>query len=135
MKKILFPIVLCCILCVCCVRPDPPSPFIDNDRLQLVIGGRNILDYNALDCQKYYNSQENEFMVCSDDGSRYYSVKLSPMPTSEGQKTVASLEWTTTLGAVRTKNNIVLDVVKIADDKIWLWNAKQQIEACVQTIL
>ena len=133
MKKLLLPFLMCFMLCSC-AHTEPSAPFIDSDTIQLLIAGRSILNYNALDCQKSYDSQNNEFTVCTDDGGRYYSIRLSQIPTSEHQQVVSYIEWTTTLGSLRSKNNIVLDVVKIKDDKIWLWNAAQQIEACVQLI-
>lgn len=133
MKK-LFTILLLCGLVYSCVNTEPTAPFIESESVQFRVNGRSIMDYDPIDCQKYFDTQNNEFVVSSDNGDCFYSVGLSKIPSGIGQQVVADLEWTASLGSLRSKNNIVLDVVKIKDDKIWLWNAGQQIEACIQII-
>ncbi len=133
MKK-LFPILLLCGLFCSCVNTEPSAPFIGSENVQFLVNGRSILSYDPVDCQKYFDSRNNEFVVSSDDGNCFYSVGLSQIPVGTGQQVVADLEWTAEIGSLRSKNNIVLDVVKIKDDKIWLWNAGQKIETCIQVI-
>ena len=133
MKK-LFPILLLCGLMCSCVHTEPTAPFIGSENVQFRVNGRSFLNYDPINCQKYFDTQNNEFVVSSDNGDSFYSVGLSQIPDGTGQQVVADLEWTANLGSLRSKNNIVLDVVKIKDDKIWLWNAGQQIEACIQII-
>lgn len=123
---------VCLLLCGC--KPDISiETFSSSDQIRLEVNGNIVMNYSAGNCQLAFNRQKCEFRVSTDTMSDYFIVRLSEIPTSEGQSVSAFIEWTTDYSIVR-KNGITLDPVRIQGDKIWLWNRTDKIGTVIKIL-
>ena len=124
--------IICLLLCGC--KPDISiETFSSSDQIRLEVNGNVVMKYVASGCQLAFNSQKCEFRVSTDTMSDYFIVRLSEIPSSEGQSVSAYIEWTTDYNIVR-KNGITLDSVRIQGDKIWLWDRADKIGTVIKIL-
>lgn len=113
-----------------CVEKGTYTPeFLTDSTLRLAVGQTEILTYNPLNCQYAYNTEKLEFRLHTDNMSDYFIVRLQEEPTEEDQMITAGLiRWTSPTGPDEVRKNIVLQVVKLEDDVVWLWNSRESIK-------
>ena len=117
-----------------CIEEGTYTPeFLTDSTLRMAVGKTEIITYNPLTCQYAYNSDNLEFRLHTDNMSDYFIVRLQSEPTEEDQMVTAGLvRWTSPAGADEVRKNIALQVVKMEDDVIWLWNSRESIKMTVR---
>ena len=117
-----------------CIEEGTYTPeFLTDSTLRMAVGKTNIITYNPLTCQYAFNSDNMEFRLHTDNMSDYFIVRLQSEPTEEDQMVTAGLvRWTSPTGADEIRKNIVLQVVKMEDDVVWLWNSRESIKMTVR---
>lgn len=111
-----------CLLSFCaCDKNRQRSAFVQNEDFRLQIGKTVHFSYDPLTCQLSFSRTAREFRCQTDNTSDYYSVIFNTIPTNLNEKVKANIEWTTPTDILR-KNNITLEVIRLEDDKIWLWS-------------
>ncbi len=132
MKKV-FGLLLALLLLSACDGDRFRPAFELQTGLLLQERGKTIFRYDPLSCQTAFNRQRCEFRVHSDNMSDFYSVRLSRIPSSTGEKVTGQIRWTTDRDLV-TKKNITLEVVKLEGDTIWLWSSGERIGVTVRLL-
>ena len=125
-------LLMAMLLCAC-QRETPDGAFLSSDGAELKIGGRKILEYDPLSCQMSFNRASRQFAVVSDDGASYYRITLSEIPYEPGKRLTADIAWTSGV-YVKSRNNVALDVFRVEGDRIWLWNARLDIEVSLDIL-
>ncbi|MBP5173104.1 MAG: hypothetical protein J6037_05295 [Bacteroidales bacterium] len=117
-----------------CIEEGTYTPeFLTDSTLRMAVGKTDIIIYNPLTCQYAFNSENMEFRLHTDNMSDYFIVRLQSEPTEEEQMVTAGLiRWTSPTGADEVRKNIALQVVKMEDDVIWLWNSRESIKMTVR---
>ena len=132
MKKV-FGLLLALLLLNACDGDRFRPAFELQTGLLLQERGKTIFRYDPGSCQTAFNSQRCEFRVHSDNMSDFYSVRLSRIPSSTGEKVTGQIRWTTDRDLV-TKKNITLEAVKLEGDTIWLWSSGERIGVTVRLL-
>ena len=109
------------------------GPFISDDSVRLEIDGSIVFMYDASTCQLSYNRERGEFMAFTDTMLDFVEVRLSEIPDRAGNKTTATVTWSTSSGE-RSKENITLEVKRIRGDVIWLCDEGRHTAAVVRML-
>lgn len=134
MKRLLTIMMTALALLLCsCQKETPDGAFLASEGTQLKINGRKILEYNPLNCQMSFNYSTRVFTVVSDNGADFYSIALSEIPYEAGEQVSGNLQWTSN-SVRKSKNNVALDVYRVEGDRIWLWNAKLDIQVSLDIL-
>lgn len=133
MKRFLAALALCSMMSAC-YEPAPDPVIMEDNTPRLSVRGMNIFYFNELNCQLGYNGKKNEFRMHTDNMSEYFIVDLDRIPSTVGERVTAESLWWTTWSDVEFKTNVALDVLKIEDGTIWLWNSREQITAVVRIL-
>ena len=120
------------LLLVACTSTNV-GPFISNDSVRLEIDGTVVFEYNPATCQLSYNRDRGEFLAFTDTMLDFFEVRLSEIPDRAGNKTTATVTWSTSSGE-RSKENITLEVKRIRGDVIWLCDEGRHTAAVVRML-
>jgi len=133
LKSIIAVLSLAVVLSACESKGTYTPEFLTDNTLRLAVGRTEVITYDPLTCQYAYNTSTLEFRLHTDNMSDYFIVRLQEEPTEEDQTVTAGLiRWTTPTGADEVRKNIALQVVKLEDDVIWLWNSRESIKMTVR---
>lgn len=133
MKRFLAAMVLCAMMSAC-YEPAPDPVTMSDNTPRLSVRGVNIFTFDELNCQLGFNGKKTEFRMHTDNMSEYFIADLDRIPSSVGERVTAESLWWTTQSDVELKTNVALDVLKIEDGTIWLWNSREQITAVVRVL-
>lgn len=109
------------------------NEFTRDRTVRLEIGGEKVFVYEPLHCQLSYNEQRGEFRSHTDTMLDYFVVRLDNVPFIVGQKTQATVSWSTPEGE-KTKEKITLEAVALKGDVLWLCDAGHQTAAVVRLL-
>ncbi len=115
-----------------CKEADLSEDFKMNDQLRIEIKGYTVFRYDPLNCQTGFNREKCEFRVHTDNMSDFFAIQLDVMPSSLGQRVNGTASWTT--GDDLHGKKTIFEVVKIDNNKIWLWSSDSRIAAVVQAL-
>lgn len=115
-----------------CEEADLSEDFKINDQLRMEIKGYAIFRFDPLNCQIGFNRERCEFRVHTDNMSDFFAIQLEAMPSGLGQKIDGTASWTT--GDDLHRKKTIFEVVKIDDNRIWLWSPDSRIAAVVQAL-
>lgn len=134
MKKtllILFPVII--LLLGSCQENNYTPAFLEDDIIRMEIGKSVIFTYEPVACQYSFNLERCEFRAHTDNMSEFFYIHLESIPEKEGELINAlEMEWTQKNWINQSRKNIVLQLVKLQDNKMWLWNSKESIKMTVQ---
>lgn len=133
MKRFLAALALCLMMSAC-YEPAPDPVIMEDNTPRLSVRGMSIFYFDGLNCQLGYNGKKNEFRMHTDNMSEYFIADLDRIPSAVGERVTAESLWWTTQSDVELKTNVALDVLKIEDGTIWLWNSREQITAVVRIL-
>lgn len=133
MKRFLAAMILCAMTSAC-YEPAPDPVTMSDSTPRLSVRGISIFTFDELNCQLGFNGKKNEFRMHTDNMSEYFIADLDRIPSSVGERVTAESLWWTTQSDVELKTNVALDVLKIEDGTIWLWNSRDQISAVVRIL-
>lgn len=132
-KTIIAGLVLLCALPACIQEGTYTPEFLTDNTLRMAVGNIDVISFNPLNCQYAFNTDQFEFRLHTDNMSDYFIVRLQAEPTKEDQIITAGLlRWTSPTGADEVRKNIALQVVKMEDDVVWLWNSRESIKMTVR---
>lgn len=104
--------------------------FLSSEAVMLKVGTKLEFEYKDLNCQLAYNDKRREYRASTDNMSDYFVLRLSQIATSKGQKLTGSLSWTGD-DYMGNLNNISLEVVKINETNVWLWNQANKVAVII----
>ena len=133
MKRYLTALALCTLM-TACYEPTPDPVTLDDGTPRLSVRGEDIFTFNEMNCQLGFNGRKAEFRMHTDNMSEYFIADLDRIPSSIGERVTAESLWWTTQSDVELKTNVALDVLKIEDGTIWLWDSREQISAVVRIL-
>ena len=134
MKRLALIIAALFALCAC-RKEVPDEKFILDDEVKLMMDDVTLLSYAPATCQIAYNSDNNFFVICTDNLSDYVTIELSETPREEGQTVYGNILWATDAHGIDARRNVALQVVKIQGDKVWLWNSNGGIKAVIRLLV
>ena len=134
MRKVLAILALAVLFAGCTKKGDGFSKAeLESDDVRFIIGSEETMDIDPAFIQTGFNREKREFRINSDTMSDYVVAILSEIPSVEGQKISADLEWTTEMD-VKTKKGISFKVEEIEDGVCWLWNKSGKITLVVKIL-
>ena len=106
----------------------------ENDRICLMVKGKNVFTFNEGDGQLAYNQTLMQFRAGNDDMTSFFVLTCNALPRQEGQQILADLEWTSG-NSVKSTRNISFKVEKTdGTGLVWLWNAADKTGAVVKIL-
>jgi len=136
-------------MAVSCPEPNPPEPPdptpVDTksaERKQfeaaylegLYLKGSCVLSFDAATFQRALNPGRKNYRIQSDDQTRYLNVLYNGMiPTGVGDEVECQIHYRLSAGESTTLI-VRLDVVKVSDEYLWLWNEFQKVGMIVQRL-
>lgn len=134
MKKYLPAIILALLSLSSCNDTEPDPIILSDGTPQISVRNTVRFIYDEASCQLGFNREKAEFRIQTDNTSGYVIVDLDRMPNAVGEKVTAeSIQWTT-YDDLEIRKNIVLEVLKLEDDNIWMWNARERIAVVVRIL-
>lgn len=132
MKRILtlFSLIL---LLASCQSKTLPGQFLSDSSVRLEISGATVFRYDESTCQLSFNESRKTFGAFTDTMLDYFEVKLDAIPSTVGEKTTATVTWSTESGE-HTKENITLEARGIKGDVIWLCDEGRRTAAVVRVL-
>ena len=128
-------LILFCILLLlnACEENTYTPEFLEDNKIRMEVGKEIVFTYDPVACQYSYNLERCEFRAHTDNMSEFFHIRLESLPKTEGEEIIASeMEWTQKNWINQSRKNIVLQVVKLQDNKVWLWNSKESSKMIVQ---
>lgn len=120
--------------CLASCRYDIDEILLSRSDISLTIKGELQMSFDENTCQLGYNTGRNEFRVYDEKLSRFFIVRCSTKPASEGQEITADLEYTTAKDT-RNLKDIAFKVEKTSSDGlVWLWNNDRKIGVVVKSL-
>lgn len=117
-----------------CIGNSVDQAFLYYEGNTVHVNGAPQFSWDEKTCQMSFSRDAKEFRVFTDTMSDYYSIKMSEIPSSQGQSISCDLTWTTSDDVI-TKKGVTFKVEQIdVDGKVWLWNRKEKIGVIVQII-
>lgn len=119
-----------------CSRPDGfDKDYLTDPTQRIIFGGKTVLSYEPLTCQRSVSSSRLDYRVFKDDLSAYYTVSLGSLPGKEDQEIKGcSVKWT---GADKlySLSGVTLKVKAINSDEIvWLWDGDNGLAIVLQLL-
>ena len=133
MKRITLTLMILALVVCSCDRNKEMQALVQDGTVRLTVGGVTQFTYDPSTCQMGFCREKGEFRMGTDNMSDYFILKVSAIPTSEGEVVSGDLVWTT-WSSIQSKNRIALEAVKLEGDKIWLWNSSTRIGAVVRVL-
>lgn len=121
------------LLPVSCSDQRMQNAFCESEDIRLMVGGEIPFIYNPGTCQLAFSRELREFRAHTDNMSDFYTVTLSEVPESIGQRVSGDLIWTTSKEVLRRKN-LTLEVVRIEGEQIWLWSESGRIGLTIRVL-
>lgn len=112
-----------------CSEARLSDDFETDDMLRIEIKGYTVFRYDPATCQLGFNRETSEFRVHTDNMSDFFVIDLDEMPTAQEQRVKGMASWTT--GDDLHVKKTIFEVVKIQDNRIWLWSSESRIAAVV----
>lgn len=110
-----------------CNTVGPEEALMPLDDISLTIKGEKQFKYSKDNFQLGFNDKEVVFRVTEDKLAHWFVLDCNELPTNEGQKIKATLEYSTDTSTKKLKD-LEFVVQKTSDDGlIWLWNSSRQI--------
>lgn len=133
MKKISILMLLMAALSLASCNHTSVSEFVDSDTVRLEIDGTPVFVYSDNDCQLSFNRTRNIFRAQTDTALEWFSVSLDEVPERDGDKTLASVSWSTN-GIEKARNNITLEAHAVKGDVIWLCDNTRRVAVVVRIL-
>ncbi|MCQ2169382.1 MAG: hypothetical protein MJY51_03035 [Bacteroidales bacterium] len=134
MKKTFATLLLALAFLSGCNDSQPDPVLLSDGTPQLSARGKTIFRYEELNCQLGFNRSRAEFRMNTDNMSDYVFVTLDHIPSAVGEQVTAEeLSWTTA-SDVEYRKNVILEVLKLEDGIIWLWNSRDQMSLVVREL-
>ena len=120
---------------VACVRDDGFDARLAErfDGPCLIVKGATVFSFEETSCQESYRPSQKLYRAGTDTMSDFFSVKMSAVPSSEGQKLTCTLSWTG-VSKETVQDRLSFSVQEIRGDLIWLWCSRQQIAVAVRIL-
>lgn len=116
-----------------CRNDDISEAFSLDETVRLECDGTVVFRFNPLTCQQFFNRDTGTFRAGTDTMSDYFSVRLSDIPNVHGDVIRGDIKWTTRKSSSDIRN-VTLKVIRLEDDTLWLWSAKEKIGLVVRTL-
>ena len=136
MRNLIIILASLSILLCGCSRPDGfDKDYLNDPAQRLIFGGKIVLSYEPLTCQRSVSSSRLDYRIFKDDLSAYYTVSLGSLPGTEGQEiSGCSVKWTGS-DKLYSLSDITLKVKAINSDEIvWLWDEDDQLAIVLQLL-
>lgn len=121
------------LLLVSCIGETAPGQFMSDNTVRLEISGVTVFSYDESTCQLSFNETRWVFRAFTDTMLDYFEVQLQEIPGRVGDKTTATVRWSTDSGE-RSKENITLEARAIKGDVIWLCDESRHTAAVVRVL-
>ena len=133
MKRI--SIIFMTIMALCsCVSYNMEEVLLDRSDISLTWKGSLQICYNPEKFQIGFNDTKLEYRVYDDKLTDWFRIKFSEMPSEEGQKVKADVNWTAEKGT-RRYQNLELSVKRTDGQGLyWLWNESNKIGIIIKDI-
>lgn len=132
MKRLAAFLALAVLLCGC-NDTRRRNAFVESEDIRLQIGSTIQFRYDPLKCQLAFSRDRGEFRAQTDNTSDYYSIVLSEIPVTLGQRVSGDLTWTTETD-ILTRDDLDLEVLRIEADRIWLWSSSGRIGVVIRLL-
>ena len=120
-------------LLVSCRNETLPGQFLSDDTVRLEISGATVFLFDEDGCQLSFNEKRKTFRAFTDTMLDYFEIQLDAIPDKVGDRTNATVIWSTENGE-RTKENITLEARGIRGDVIWLCDPGRHTAAVVRVL-
>ena len=134
MKKLFATLLLLLALLPGCNDTLPDPVILSDSTPQLSARGKVLFRYEELNCQLGFKREKAEFRMHTDNMSDYVFVTLDHIPSAAGEQiTAEELNWTTP-SDVEYRKKVILEVLKLEDGVIWLWNSRDRIALVIREL-
>lgn len=115
-------IFLLALICAGCVRmTEEEKAFFDIDATpQINVKGESTIVYKPNNYQLGYNESKCSFFLTNDEGSVFYRLICSELPSSQDQEFTASLAWNNGKKSFH-KKGLRFIVKKEEKGTLWVW--------------
>lgn len=103
---------------------DKPHPLTAKEVLGVYNDSKNLFVYDDEMHQYAFNTQKRTFRIQNTAQDRYFSCKLDEQPVEKG---VVIMQVDTKGISSLPKQELQLDVVKVSDGKVWLWEPNKKL--------
>lgn len=132
MKKLLISALVAAVFSAC--SADPDLALLSSGVPRVEQNSRTILEYDENLHQIAFNPDDVEFRICTDNMTDFVRVVLDRIPDSAPSEVNAvKLQWSSN-DDILSRSNVKMDVVKMEDDRIWLWSAAERIGICLKIL-
>lgn len=134
-KTIIILFFLSVLFCGCGRRDHFDKDYLDDSTQRLVVGGKTVLSYEPLTCQRSVDATRKDYRVFKDDLSAYYTVSLGSLPGKADQEIRGcTVKWTGT-DKLYTLSDVTLKVKAInSDEVVWLWDEYDELAIVLQLL-
>lgn len=128
-KLLLLPVILL-VLGTSCKKNGVPDEyeqmgdFIKKEKLGFFGYGGYLFKYSEEECQIAINSRRRQIRMQNDNQLDYVNVKFAKVPNSTDAEISVELRYK--VGSDEIQAAVQMEIVKMGDGKIWLWNREKK---------
>lgn len=99
----------------------------------LFVAGKEVMRFDEKKWQAVCFSQENTFVMTTDEGDCWYRLECNEFPSERGQRIRTNLSWQTPGGSRMSRRGITLRVSLIDSEtgKVNMWDSESKISVSI----